>query len=64
MGAKPGRMKGNKQEAEYLETEEKHGKPGKTEVEEQGSRKTEGQHLKSYCEAKQGRKGNEETEAE
>ena len=57
-------MKGNKQKAEYLETKGKHGKPGGTEVEEQGSRKAERQHLKSHCEAEQGRRGNEETEAE
>ena len=46
VGAKPGRMKGNKQKAEYLKTEGKHGKPGGTEVEKQGSRKAERQHLK------------------
>ena len=40
-------MKGNKQEAEYEEMEGKHGKPGETEVEKQGSRKAERQHLKS-----------------
>ena len=28
VGAKPGRMKGNKQEAEYENLERKHGKPG------------------------------------
>ena len=33
MGAKPGRMKGNEQKAEYEETKGKHGKPGGTEVE-------------------------------
>ena len=37
MGAKPGRMKGNKQRAEYEEAEGKHGKPGGTEVEGPGS---------------------------
>ena len=61
VGAKLGRMKGNKQEAEYLKTEGKHGKPGGTEVEEQGSRKAERHHLKSNCEAKQRtEKGNAE----
>ena len=64
MGVKPGRMKGNEQTAEYLEMEEKHGKPGGAEMEKQRSRKMERQHLKSNCEAKQGRKGKEETEAE
>ena len=44
VGAKPGRMKGNEQKAEYEETEGKHGKPGRTEVEKQGSRKAERQH--------------------
>ena len=64
VGAKLGRMKGNKQKAEYLKMEGKHGKPGGTEVEEQGSRKAERQHLKSSCEARQGRRGKEEAEAE
>ena len=57
-------MKGNKQNAEYSKAEGKHGKPGETEAEKQGSRKAERQHLKSHCEAEQGRRGNEETEAE
>ena len=64
MGAKPGGMKGNKQKAEYLETEGKHGKPGGTEVEKQGSRKAERRHPKSSCEAKREERGKEETEAE
>ena len=33
VGAKPGRMKGNKQKAEYEEAEAKHGKPGGAEAE-------------------------------
>ena len=41
MGAKPGRAKGNKQNAEYLKTKAKHGKPGGAEVEKPGSRNTE-----------------------
>ena len=41
MGAKPGKMKGNKQRAEYEEADAKHGKPGGAEVEKQGSRKVE-----------------------
>ena len=64
MGAKPGRMKGNKQKAEYLKAEVKHGKPGGTEVEKPGSRKAERQHPKSSCEAKRGRRGKEETEGQ
>ena len=64
VGAKPGGMKGNKQEAEYEE-------PGKKTRETRSERtgkskeaKAERQHLKSHCEAEQGRRGNEETEAE
>ena len=64
MGAKLGRMKGNKQKAEYLKMEEKHGKPGGTEVEKPGSRKAERYHLKGRCEADRGRRGKEEAEAE
>ena len=55
VGAKPGRMKGNKQKAEYLKMEGKHGKPGGTEVEKQGSRKAKRQHRGSHCEAEAGR---------
>ena len=60
MGVKLGRMKGNKQKAEYLKMEGKHGKPGGTEVEKPGSRKAERRHLKSSCEAERGRRGKEE----
>ena len=56
MGAKLGRTKGNKQKAEYLKTKVKHGKPGGTEVEEQGSRKTERQHPKEQLRGKAGKK--------
>ena len=56
VGAKPGRMKGNLQKAEYEETEAKHGKPGGAEVEKQGSRKAERQHRRSHCETETGRK--------
>ena len=35
VGAKQGRAKGNKQNAEYLESDGKHGKPGWKEEEEQ-----------------------------
>ena len=64
MGAKPGRMKGNEQEAEYENLERKHGKPGGTEAEKPGSRKAERQHPRSGCEARRGREGKEEAEAE
>ena len=37
MGAKQGRTKGNKQKAEYLESDGKHGKPGWKEEERQRS---------------------------
>ena len=55
MGAKPGRMKGNEQKAEYEEAEAKHGKPGGAEAEKQGSRKAERQHRGSRCETETGR---------
>ena len=48
-------MKGNKQKAEYEEAEAKHGKPGGAEAEKPGSRKAEGRHPKSHCEAKRRR---------
>ena len=63
MGAKPGRMKGNKQKAEYLKMEGKHGKPGRAKAEEPGGRKVKRQHPKDPCEADRGRKGKEETES-
>ena len=37
MGVKQGRTKGNKQKAEYLESEVKHGKPGWKEEEKRES---------------------------
>ena len=49
-------MKGNKQKAEYLEMEGKHGKPGGTEVEEQGSRKVERRHPREQLRGKAGKK--------
>ena len=57
-------MKRNEQEAEYEESEGKHGKPGGAEEEKPGSRKAERRHLKSSCEAKRGRRGKEETEGQ
>ena len=56
MGAKPGRMKGNKQEAEYEEPgkkawETRLGRTGKTQ-----EAKAEGEHRRSHCEAETGRK--------
>ena len=56
VGAKPGRMKGNRQKAEYEETEAKYGKPDGAKVEKQGSRKADRQHRESHCETETGRK--------
>ena len=50
------------QRAEYKEAEGKHGKPGGTEAEESGSRKAEGQHRGSRCEAETGRERKGRTE--
>ena len=63
MGAKPGRMKGNEQKAEYEEPgkkawETRQERTGKTE-----EAKAERAHRESSCEAEPGRKGKEETEA-
>ena len=63
VGAKLGRMKGNKQEAEYKNLERKHGKPGGGERGNRGSESGDG-HRESNCEAEPGREGKEETEAE
>ena len=64
MGAKPGGMKGNEQEAEYEEAEGKHGKPGGTEAEESGGRKAKGQHRRRpTVRGKREERGKEETEA-
>ena len=64
MGANQGRVKRNEQKAKYKE-------PGKKTRETRSERmgktkeaKAEREHLKSHCEAKQGRRGKEETEAE
>ena len=56
MGVKPGRMKGNEQEAEYEEPgkkawETRQERTGKTE-----EAKAEGKHRGSNCEAETGRK--------
>ena len=59
MGAKLGRMKGNKQKAEYKNREEMHEKSGKTERGNRGSESGNG-HRESCCEAEPGREGKEE----
>ena len=64
MGAKPGGMKGNKQEAEY---EEPGKKTRETRLERTGKTKeakAEREHRESYCEAEPGREGKEEQKAE
>ena len=64
MGAKQGRTKGNKQKAEYLESDGRHGKPGWKEEEKQesvsGTEKPEGPTVR----LKRWKRGKEEAEAE
>ena len=55
MGAKLGRTKGNKQEAEYTEPERWHGKPGRAYGEESGKRERNGSTEEASCEAETGR---------
>ena len=64
MGAKPGRMKGNKQEAEYEEPgrkawETRLGRTGKTE-----EARAETERRISHCEAETGRSGKEDAEGQ
>ena len=63
-GAKLGRTKGNEQEAEYLESEAKHGKPGGAEEETPGSESGKVSTEIAAVRRRSGRKGKEETEAE
>ena len=51
VGAKLGRTKGNKQKAEYIEPEEWHGKPGRTEGEGSGKRERNRSTEEASCEA-------------
>ena len=51
MGAKQGRTKGNKQKAEYLESDGRHGKPGWKEEEKQESESGTEKLKKANCEA-------------
>ena len=64
MGAKQGRTKGNKQKAEYLESDGKHGKPGWKDEERQGSESGTEKLKKPTVRQKQRKRGKEETEAE
>ena len=59
MGVKQGRTKGNKQKAEYLESDGKHGKPGWKEEEKQESESRPEKLRKPSCMAEtvDGRKG-------
>ena len=64
MGAKQGRTKGNKQKAEYLESDRKHGKPGWKEEEKQGNESEPEKPKKPTVRQKRWKRGKEETEAE
>ena len=64
MGAKQGRTKGNKQKAEYLESDGMHGKPGRTEEEKRQIERNAEKLKKPTVRRKQWKKGKEETEAE
>ena len=64
MGAKQGRTKGNKQKAEYLKSNGKHGKPGWKDEEKQESESGTEKLKKPTVRRKQWKKGKEETEAE
>ena len=64
MGAKQGRTKGNKQKAEYLESDGRHGKPGWKEEEKQESESGTEKPKKQTARRKRWKKGKEETEAE
>ena len=55
VGAKLGRTKGNKQEAEYTEPEGRHGKPGRGEGEGSGKRERNRSTEEASCEAETGR---------
>ena len=57
MGAKQGRTKGNKQKAEYLEPDGKHGKPGWKEEERQESESRPEKPKKPTVRRKQWKRG-------
>ena len=64
VGAKQGRTKGNKQKAEYLESDGMHGKPGRKKEEKRRSESGNEKLKKPTVRQKQWKKGKEETEAE
>ena len=63
MGANQGRVKGNKQKAEYENRERMHEKSGRKQRGKHGS-ESGSEHRRSHCEAETGRNGKEEAEAE
>ena len=64
MGVKPGRMKGNKQEAEYENRERRHGKPGWRERGKPKKRERKRSTEEATVRRRQEEEGKEETEAE
>ena len=64
MGAKPGRMKGNEQEAEYKNRERELGKPGREERGKARKRERKGRTGEATVRRKREESGKEETEAE
>ena len=64
MGAKQGRTKGNKQKAEYLESDGRHGKPGWKKEEKQESESGTEKLKKPAARRKQWKKGKEKQKAE
>ena len=64
VGAKPGRMKGNEQEAEYENRKRRHGKPGREERGKPKKRERERSTGKATVRRKREEGGKEETEAE
>ena len=63
MGAKQGRTKGNKQKAEYLESDGKHGKPGWKEEERQRSESESEKLRKPTVRRRRRKRGKEEAES-
>ena len=64
MGAKPGRMKGNKQKAEYENRKRRHGKPGREERGKPKKRERERSTGEATVRRRREEDGKEETEAE
>ena len=63
MGAKPGRMKGNEQKAEYENREREHGKPGREERGKPKKREQKRSTEEATVRRRQEESGKEETEA-